>query len=83
MQLLGMVYMTSGCILAIFVLRILHGQWNEFKEMAIAATALNGLTAILAFFLFQKSARNVIGHRIILVVCYLVGIAGGCYFYFT
>jgi hypothetical protein len=80
---LAVVYLGAGCVLAILVLRVMHGQWDEFREIATAAAAANGFTAVLAALLFRKSASKMIGHRILLVACYLLGIAGGIYFYFT
>jgi hypothetical protein len=61
----------------------MHGQWADFAEIAMYTAIPNGLTALLAFLLFRKMAADVTGDRILLIACYLIGIAAGGYFYFT
>ncbi len=75
--------MVAGCSLAILFLRTLHRQWDDFGQIALMSAIPNVLTAALAFLLFRKKAVDATGQRILLIACYLIGIGGGVYFYFT
>lgn len=83
MKLLGFIYMAGGCSLAILFLRVVHGVWAEFWEIAMYSAIPNGLTALFAVLLFLKQNPDATMDRVFLVACYLIGICGGCYFYYT
>ncbi len=75
--------MVGGCSLAILCLRASHGIWADFWSIAMYSAIPNGLTLLLAALLFRKGRPDLTSHRVLLIACYLIGIAGGCYFYYT
>lgn len=83
MKILGFIYMAGGCTLAILILRVAHGIWADFWEIAMTSAIPNGLTALLGIVFFGKPTPENSMHRVLLVLCYLVGIVAGCYFFFT
>jgi hypothetical protein len=80
---LGFIYMAAGCSLAILALRAVHGIWAEFWEIAMLTAIPNGLTALLALAMYLNKYRDTTMDLVFLVACYLVGIGGGAYFFFT
>jgi hypothetical protein len=83
MKIMGFIYLSGGCSLAILVLRALHGNWKEFWEIALYTSIPNVLTAVAALVVFRKSTPDHSMDRVFLVACYLVGVGAGVYFYFT
>ncbi len=83
MKFFGFIYMAAGCTLAILALRAVHGIWVEFWEIAMLTAIPNRLTALLAVMMYLNKYRDMTMDRVFLVSCYLVGIGGGTYFFFT
>lgn len=83
MKFFGFIYMAAGCSLAILALRAVHGIWAEFGQIAMLTAIPNGLTALLAVLMSLNKHRDMTMDRVFLVACYLVGIGGGAYFFFT
>lgn len=83
MKLFGMLYLASGCLLAILVLRGAHGIWNDFGMLALFTGIANLITAFLAYRLFRFPGPDAAMHKLLLVGCFLAGIGGGAYLYFT
>ena len=83
MKLLGFLYMAAGAVLALLILRILHGQWNEFGQIALYAAIPNALTGLAAFALLRRPRADTRIDLFFLVACYVIGIGAGAYFYYT
>ena len=83
MKFLGFLYMAGGCSLSILMLRAFHGNWGDFWQIAMYSAIPNGFTALMAILLFRQRGSEATADRILLIACYLIGIAAGAYFYYT
>ena len=83
MDVFGLIYMVSGMLLSVLVLRICNGEWADLWKFAIFAAIPNAITASMVFLLFYRPANDVAKHRVLLVGSYFVGVVIGVYLYFT
>lgn len=83
MHFFGFLYMLGGCSIAILLLRGIHGLWNDFWQTALYSAIPNGFTFLMVILLFWQRGSEATGDRILLIACYLIGIAGGVYLYYT
>ena len=83
MKLIALLTMAAGFLLAIFTLRVVHGQFEDVGPIFLSAAIPNALTGLVAYILYRRRSTGITAEAVLLVVGYIVGVVGGAYIYFT
>jgi hypothetical protein len=81
MKFLAILGMISGLVPTLLILRIAHSNWADLGLISAYAIVPNLFTGLVAYAVFREPKPGLGVYKALLGVGYVVGIAGGVYFY--